>query len=47
LAEVEMLAKQGPRATTAGVLESVRRHAAGAQQSDDITVLSVRYAGPM
>jgi serine phosphatase RsbU (regulator of sigma subunit) len=23
----------------------VRRHAAGAQQSDDITVVSVRYAG--
>jgi sigma-B regulation protein RsbU (phosphoserine phosphatase) len=47
LAEVQMLAVRGPRATTVGVLESVRRHAAGAQQSDDITVLSVRYAGPM
>jgi hypothetical protein len=26
------------------VLDAVRRHAAGAQQSDDITVVSVRYA---
>jgi hypothetical protein len=24
----------------------VRRHAAGAQQSDDLTVVSVVYAGP-
>jgi phosphoserine phosphatase RsbU/P len=47
LAEVQTLADRGPRATTAGVLESVRRHAAGAQQSDDITVVSVRYAGPV
>jgi phosphoserine phosphatase RsbU/P len=30
------------RETTAGVLEGVRRHAAGTKQSDDITVLSVR-----
>ena len=47
LAEVQTLAGRGPRAITAGVLESVRRHAAGAQQSDDITVVSVRYAGPV
>jgi phosphoserine phosphatase RsbU/P len=33
------------RETTLGVLEAVRRHAAGAQQSDDITVVSVSYAG--
>jgi sigma-B regulation protein RsbU (phosphoserine phosphatase) len=33
------------RETTMGVLEAVRRHAAGAKQSDDITVVSVRYAG--
>ena len=33
------------RETHCGVLEAVRRHAAGAQQSDDITVVSVRYAG--
>jgi sigma-B regulation protein RsbU (phosphoserine phosphatase) len=32
------------RETTLGVLDAVRRHAAGAKQSDDITVLSVRYA---
>jgi sigma-B regulation protein RsbU (phosphoserine phosphatase) len=30
--------------TTLGVLEAVRSHAAGAKQSDDITVVSVRYA---
>ncbi|HXY42314.1 MAG TPA: fused response regulator/phosphatase [Vicinamibacteria bacterium] len=29
--------------TTRSVLEAVRRHAAGAKQSDDITVLSVRW----
>jgi phosphoserine phosphatase RsbU/P len=29
--------------TTMGVLDAVRRHAAGAKQSDDITVVSVRY----
>jgi phosphoserine phosphatase RsbU/P len=34
------------RETTLGLLEAVRRHAAGAKQSDDITVVSVRYAGP-
>ena len=33
------------RETSLGVLEAVRRHAAGAQQSDDITVVSVHYAG--
>jgi phosphoserine phosphatase RsbU/P len=33
--------------TTLGVLEAVRRHATGAKQSDDITVLSVRYRGQM
>jgi phosphoserine phosphatase RsbU/P len=34
---------QSARETALGVLEAVRRHAAGANQSDDITVLSVRY----
>ena len=34
------------RETTQGVLDAVRQHAAGARQSDDITVLSVHYAGP-
>jgi len=33
------------RETTIGVLDAVRRHAKGAKQSDDITVLSVRYNG--
>jgi sigma-B regulation protein RsbU (phosphoserine phosphatase) len=33
------------RETTVGVLEAVRRHAIGARQSDDITVVSVRYCG--
>ena len=33
------------RETTMGVVEAVRRHAAGAQQSDDITVVSVHYSG--
>lgn len=44
LAQLEM---PGPRARdmTLGVLDAVRRHAAGAKQSDDITVLSVRYDG--
>jgi phosphoserine phosphatase RsbU/P len=37
---------QSARETTLGILEAVRRHAAGAKQSDDITVVSVRYAGP-
>ena len=32
------------RETTLGVLDAVRRHAAGAKQSDDITVVSVRFA---
>jgi sigma-B regulation protein RsbU (phosphoserine phosphatase) len=34
---------QSARLTTLGVLEAVRLYAAGAKQSDDITVLSVRY----
>lgn len=40
-------ASPGQRAcdTAVGVLEAVRRHAAGAKQSDDITVVAVRYAG--
>jgi phosphoserine phosphatase RsbU/P len=35
------------RDITLGVLESVRQHASGAPQSDDITVVSVRYGGPV
>jgi phosphoserine phosphatase RsbU/P len=37
---------QSARETTHGVIEAVRRHAAGSNQSDDITVVSVRYGGP-
>jgi sigma-B regulation protein RsbU (phosphoserine phosphatase) len=33
------------RETTLSVLEAVRGHAAGTRQSDDITVVSVRYCG--
>jgi sigma-B regulation protein RsbU (phosphoserine phosphatase) len=36
---------QSARETTEGVLDAVRRHAAGTKQSDDITVVSVRYNG--
>jgi sigma-B regulation protein RsbU (phosphoserine phosphatase) len=32
--------------TTRGVLDAVRRHAAGAPQSDDITVVAVQYVAP-
>ena len=35
---------ESARETTLGVLDAVRRYAAGAKQSDDITVVSVRYA---
>ncbi len=45
LAHLHDSSGQSARDTTLGVLEAVRRHAAGAQQSDDITVVSVRYAG--
>ena len=38
-------ADRGPRDIALGVLDAVRRHAAGAKQSDDITIVSVRYAG--
>jgi len=36
---------QGARETTLGIVEAVRRHAAGTKQSDDITVVSVRCTG--
>jgi sigma-B regulation protein RsbU (phosphoserine phosphatase) len=45
LALLEASPGRSARETTLGVLEAVRRHAAGAQQSDDITVVSVSYAG--
>jgi phosphoserine phosphatase RsbU/P len=43
LAHLEAAPAQPARDTTLGVLDAVRRYAAGAKQSDDITVLSVRY----
>ncbi len=44
LAQLEASAGGDARATTLDVLQAVRRHADGAAQSDDITVVSVRYA---
>ena len=35
----------GARDIATGILDAVRRYAAGARQSDDITVVAVRYAG--
>jgi phosphoserine phosphatase RsbU/P len=45
LAHLKASPGRSARETNLGVLEAVRRHAAGAQQSDDITVVSVLYAG--
>jgi sigma-B regulation protein RsbU (phosphoserine phosphatase) len=45
LAQLQCASGRSAQETTTGVLDAVRRHAAGAKQSDDITVLSVRYAG--
>ena len=45
MAHLQAAPGRSARETTLGVLEAVRRHAAGAQQSDDITVVSVFYAG--
>ena len=47
LAQLQASSGHSARETTLGVLDAVRRHAAGAKQSDDITILSVRYAGPV
>jgi sigma-B regulation protein RsbU (phosphoserine phosphatase) len=47
LAQLQASSGQGARETTMGVLDAVRRYAAGAKQSDDITILTVRYAGPV
>jgi sigma-B regulation protein RsbU (phosphoserine phosphatase) len=43
LAHLAASPKQSARETTLGVVDAVRRHATGAKQSDDITVVSVRY----
>ncbi len=45
VAHLEDSAGDTARETTLGVLEAVRRHATGAKQSDDITVVSVRCDG--
>lgn len=41
------LAQAGPDETVATILRAVRGFAAGAEQADDITVLSARYLGPV
>jgi sigma-B regulation protein RsbU (phosphoserine phosphatase) len=43
LAHLQKSVFQTARETTVDVLEAVRRHAAGAKQSDDITIVTVRY----
>ena len=45
LAQLQASSGQSARETTMGVLDAVRRHAAGAKQSDDITILTVRNVG--
>jgi sigma-B regulation protein RsbU (phosphoserine phosphatase) len=45
LAHLEHSPGSNAHETTIGVVEAVRRHAAGAKQSDDITVLTARYTG--
>ena len=45
LAHLQGAEGRSARETTLGVMDAVRRHAAGAKQSDDITVVSVRYDG--
>ncbi|HET7220354.1 MAG TPA: fused response regulator/phosphatase [Vicinamibacterales bacterium] len=43
LTHLQSMPVHSARDTALGVLDAVRRHADGAKQSDDITVLSVRY----
>ena len=45
LAQLQASPGTSAHETTVGVVEAVRRHAAGAPQSDDITVVSIRYTG--
>ena len=44
LAHLETFDGRTARDVTHGVVDAVRRHAAGAKQSDDITVVTVRFA---
>ena len=46
LASLEGASQLSARETTVGLVEEVHRFAAGAKQSDDITVVSVKYYGP-
>jgi sigma-B regulation protein RsbU (phosphoserine phosphatase) len=46
LATLEAASGASPKDIVTRVLEDVRAFAAGAKQSDDITVLAVRYGGP-
>ena len=45
LAHLASSPSRNARETGMGVLDAVRRHAAGLRQSDDITIVAVRYAG--
>jgi sigma-B regulation protein RsbU (phosphoserine phosphatase) len=45
LAHLAACAGASARETTRGILEAVRSHADTAKQSDDITVVAVRYHG--
>lgn len=47
LAHLQAAPGGNARETSLSVLDAVRHHAVGARQSDDITVMSVRYAGPV
>jgi sigma-B regulation protein RsbU (phosphoserine phosphatase) len=44
-AALQSIEGRSPRETALAVLDAVRRHAAGAQQSDDITIVAVRCVG--
>ena len=46
LAHLQASTARTARDTTVGIVDAVRTHAAGTKQSDDITVLTIRYTGP-
>jgi phosphoserine phosphatase RsbU/P len=45
LAHLDTATGRSARETSVGILEAVRQHAAGAHQSDDITIVTVRWDG--
>jgi sigma-B regulation protein RsbU (phosphoserine phosphatase) len=45
LAHLQTVPSRSASETTRGILDAVRRHASGAKQSDDITVVAVAYNG--